>query len=321
MKHLTRILLSAAFSLVAASASAQTFPSHTVRIIVPFPAGGSMDAVGRILGRHLAELWKQPVVVENRPGSASVIGTRAVAEAAPDGHTIGMIANGFTANPALYSKLPFDTVKDFTPVTQVTFTPNVLVANPKVPFRDMREFVHVAKSQPGKFSSGSIGNGTAAHLALERLKGAAGIDILHVPYQGLAPGVTAVLAGHTDLMVANLPDVLPHIKSGKLIGLAVGSAKRHQLAPEIPTLVESGFPNFVSGAWYGMVVPSGTPAAIVQKLHGDLVKVLNVPEVRAQIQKLGFDAVGSSPAEFESLIKAEMESNATLIRRIGIKLD
>jgi tripartite-type tricarboxylate transporter receptor subunit TctC len=306
---------------LAAPVFAEDYPTKSVRIIVPYPAGGSSDAVARILARHLGELWKQSVIVDNRPGASSVIGTKLLTEAPADGYTLGIIANGLTVNPSLYAKLPFDTLRDIKPVTELTFTPNVLVASPDASVKNLAELIQRAKATPGKFSSASIGNGTASHLALERLKVAAGVDILHVPFQGVAPGVAAVLGGHTDLMMANLPDVLPYVRSGKLVALAVASATRQASDPEIPTFVESGFPDFVSGAWYGIAVRAGTPDMIVRKLNADLVATIHRPDVRQQLESMGLEAVGSSLVDFDRLVRTELKTNAELVTRAGIRLD
>jgi tripartite-type tricarboxylate transporter receptor subunit TctC len=300
---------------------AEDYPAKPVRIIVPYPAGGSSDALTRILVSSLGTQWKQAVIVDNRPGAASVTGTKLLAESAADGYTLGIVANGLTVNPSLHARMPFDTLRDIQPITQLTFTPNVLVASPTADLRNLAELVQRAKAAPGKFSSGSIGNGTASHLALERFKSVAGIDVLHAPFQGVAPGVTAVLGGHTDLMMANLPDVLPYVRSGKLVALAVASAQRQASAPDVPTFAESGFPGFVSGAWYGVAVRAGTPDAIVRKLHTDFVAALQRPEIRQQLTSMGLEPIGSSLADFDRLVRSELKSNAELVSRAGIRLD
>jgi tripartite-type tricarboxylate transporter receptor subunit TctC len=302
-------------------ACAQDYPAKPIRIIVPYPAGGSADAVTRLLAPQLGERWKQPLIVDNRPGAGSITGTKLLTEAPADGYTLGIVANGLTLNPSIHPKMPFDTARDLKPVTQLTFTPNVLVASPDSSIKSLAQLVQQAKAAPGKFSSGSIGNGTASHLALERLKAAAGIDILHAPFQGAAPGVTAVLGGHTDLMMANLPDVLPYIRAGKLTALGIASAQRMASAPEIPTFVEQGYAQFVSGAWYGVAVRSDTPEKIVRKLNADLVAAINRPETRKQLTAMGLEPVGSSLADFDRLVRSELNSNAELVKRAGIHLD
>ena len=306
---------------LAVPAAAGDYPAKPVRIIVPYPAGGSSDALARILVARLQAQWKQTVIVENRPGAASVIGTRLLVEAPADGYTLGIVANGLTVNPSLYPKLPFDTLRDIQPVSELTFTPNVLVAPADAPEKTLAQLIQRAKAAPGQLASGSIGNGTASHLALERFKAAAGVDILHAPFQGVAPGVTAVLGGHTDLMMANLPDVLPYVRAGKLVALAVASPTRLASAPEIPTFIESGFPGFVSGAWYGIAVRSGTPEPIVRKLNADLVAALHRPDVRQQLDTMGLQVVGSSSADFDRLVRTEIKANAELVARAGIRAD
>jgi tripartite-type tricarboxylate transporter receptor subunit TctC len=323
MKTLNKLLVVAATICAALiqPACAQDYPAKLVRIIVPYPAGGSSDSVARLLASRLGELWKQAVIVENRPGAASTIGTRLLTEAPADGYTLGIVANGLTVNPSLYTKLPFDTLRDIRPVTQLTFTPNVLVASRESSIKSLADLIQRARAAPGKFSCGSIGNGSASHLAIERLKSMAGIDFLHVPYQGVAPGVTAVLGGQTDLMMANLPDVLPYVRSGKLVALAIATPKRQSAAPDIPTFIESGLPGFVSGAWYGIAVRTGTPEPVARKLNADLVSTMNRPDVQHQLAAMGLDPVGSSLEEFDRLVRTELKSNAELVARAGIRLE
>ncbi|GJG94315.1 tripartite tricarboxylate transporter substrate binding protein [Cupriavidus pauculus] len=322
-----KINLSAIYGalLVAVSAfspaHADSFPGKPVRIIVPYPAGGSADMLARLIAPKLTAKWGVPVVIENKPGGSTTIGVNTIARAAPDGLTFGVVANVFTVNASLMPKLPYDTAQDLTPVAQLSFAPNILVAYPQGKIHSMADLLRIAKKGAGSVTSGSIGNGTASHLALEKMKSLAGIDVQHIPFQGSAPGITAVMGGHTDLMMSNLPDVLQYIKAGKLLALSVGSATRVPELPNVPTFIESGFPGFTSGAWYGTIVPVGTPKAIVARLSTDLTSVVKDPEVQEKIKGLGLQPVVSTQADFAKLVQAQIKDNGDIVRRAGIKPD
>jgi tripartite-type tricarboxylate transporter receptor subunit TctC len=317
----------AALGLVAAScavalwvplpASAQdAWPSRTVRIVVPFAAGGTTDVVARAVARELSELWGQSVVVENRGGAGGNIGADAVAKAAPDGYTLLMTSGSiFTVNPHMYSKMPFDVNKDFIPVTNVASGPQLVVVNPSVPAKNLKEFIAYAKANPGKLNFGSAGVGSQVHMAAESFVDAAGIEATHVPYKGEGPSLSDLVAGSIDMMVANIAAAAPFANSGRLRALAVTSSKRSPLLPDVPTVAESGLPGFENTGWFGFVVPAGTPAAIVSKVHGDTVKVLDKTEMKARLYVQGMTPVGNSPSDFARAIEQESAHWAKVVQR------
>ena len=311
--------------LMAASAwgpaCADTFPNKAVKIVVPYPAGGSADMLARVISPKLAKLWGVPVVVENKAGGGTTIGVNAVAKATPDGHTFGIVANVFSVNATLLKSLPYDTTNDLVPLTQLSFAPNVLVAYPQGKFHSMSDLLRLARKGTGSATSGSIGNGTASHLALEKMKVLADLDVQHIPFQGSAPGITAVMGGHTDLMMSNLPDVLQYVKAGKLLALGVGSATRIPELPNVPTLIQSGFNGFTSGAWYGTIAPAGTAKDVVGKLSADIASVVKDPEVQEKIKGLGLQPVVSTQSDFAKLVQSQIKENGEIVRQAGIKPD
>lgn len=312
----------AATAILAPQASfAAGYPDKPVRIIVPYPAGGSTDVLMRVMAPVLGSKWGVPVVIENRPGASSIIGASVLAKSAPDGYTLGVFANAFSVNPSLHDKLPYDTLKDFTPLTQLTFTPNVIASNPNATFKTMQEMLAFAKSGKKELSAGSIGNGTAAHLALEKLMELSGAKFIHVPFQGSAPGLTALMGGQTDLLAAPLPDVLPYVRSGKVVALGIGSAARSPQLPDAPTFGEAGFGGFQSGAWFGMLAPAGLDAQIASKLNADFVAALSDPAVKEKIVGLGLTPIGSSQQDFKALLVSEVKDNGDIVRRAGIRVD
>ncbi|ALM86060.1 tripartite tricarboxylate transporter substrate binding protein [Bordetella sp. N] len=309
----------AAMAILSPQAShAAGFPEKPVRIVVPYPAGGSTDVLMRVMAPVLGKKWGVPVVIEDRPGASSIIGANIVAQAPADGYTLVIVANAFSVNPSLHDKMPYNTLKDFTPLTQLTFTPNVLIANTGEKFKTMQQMVDVAKTK--ELSSGSIGNGTAAHLALEKLKTLSGIKVLHVPFQGSAPGITALMGQQTNLLVAPLPDVLPYVRSGKVLALAIGSPARVAQMPDTPTFKETGF-DFQSGAWFGMLAPAGLDKQIAGKLSADFIEALGDPSVKDKLDLLGLTAVGSSSEDFKKLIVDEVKNNGDIVRQAGIRVD
>jgi tripartite-type tricarboxylate transporter receptor subunit TctC len=304
----------------AGAALAQGYPDRPLRIVVPFPAGGPTDISARIIGQKLTEAWGQPVVVDNRAGANGIIGQEAVAKAKPDGYTILLQSIAFAVNPSLY-KLPYDTDKDFIPVTLVASTPLMLVVNPNVPAKSVADLVALAKAKPGQLNFASFGNGSIAHLAGELLNTTAGVRMTHVAYKGVPQSIADVIAGEVQLMFPTIPSALPHVKSGKLRGLAVTSRERSPLAPELPTMIEAGIPGYESGTWFGLFYPAGTPQAIVAKLHGEAVRILRLPEVKAQFENQGFDPIGSTPEEFRKFIRDEMEKYARVTKAAGVKVE
>ncbi|WP_302357390.1 tripartite tricarboxylate transporter substrate binding protein [Alcaligenes sp. YSL9] len=314
---LSGVAVLSALTAVPSLATAQEYPTKPITIIVPFPAGGTLDNLTRSLAQKMSDDFKQPVIIDNKPGAGTVIGTEIVARAAPDGYTLGMVANSFAINPSLYDKLRYDTVKDFTPVSWVAYTPHLLVVNPDVPVKSLADVIATAKSKPGELSFASFGAGTSPHIAIERLKAEAKIDVLHIPYKGQAPALNDLLGGHVDMMFANTPDVLPHVKSGKLRAIALANDTRLESIPDVPTFKEAGVDNMNSNSWYGVIVPSGTPAPIVEKLSAEFVRIVNLPEIRERLLAQGLEPAGTTSAEFAEYLKSEMEMAAKVVKASG----
>lgn len=314
---LSGVAVLSALTAVPSLATAQEYPTKPITIIVPFPAGGTLDNLTHSLAQKMSDDFKQPVIIDNKPGAGTVIGTEIVARAAPDGYTLGMVANSFAINPSLYDNLRYDTVKDFTPVSWVAYTPHLLVANPDVPVKSLADVIATAKSKPGELSFASFGAGTSPHIAIERLKAEAKIDVLHIPYKGQAPALNDLLGGHVDMMFANTPDVLPHVKSGKLRAIALANDTRLESIPEVPTFKEAGVDNMNSNSWYGVIVPSGTPAPIVERLSAEFVRIVNLPEIRERLLAQGLEPAGTTSAEFAEYLKSEMEMAAKVVKASG----
>ncbi|MFC3340605.1 tripartite tricarboxylate transporter substrate binding protein [Paracandidimonas soli] len=310
-------LLAAAIFSGAAAADSGNFPQKQVTIVVPFPAGGTLDVLTRLLAQNLSKDWKQAVVVDNKPGAGTMIGTEYVARSAPDGHTIGMVANSFAINPALQENMRYDTARDFAPVSLLAYAPHVLVAHPGVGVGTLKEVLDKAKAAPGKLTFASFGSGTSPHLAVERLKAEAEIDVVHVPYKGQAPALTDLLGGHVQMMFANLPDVLPYIQSGELKAIAVADSQRADKLPDVPTFAEQGMADFNSNSWFGAVVPAKTPDGVVKQLGRDFERVLKLPEVRELLDGRGLQAVGMTPEDFAEYLAAEMQSAQALVKSSG----
>ena len=308
--------------LYASQAQAQAYPSKPIHFVVPYPAGGPLDTVARLVGQKVSESVKQPIIVDNKPGAGGNIGADLVAKAAPDGYTLLMGAVATHAiNPTLYASIPYDAQKDFIPVTQIASTPNVLVVNPSLPVTSLHEFIAYAKAHPGSLNFGSGSTGSAGHLAGELFKSMAGVDMTHVPYKGAAPAMTDLIGGRLQLMFDNLASSLVQIKAGKVRALAVTTAKRTELAPELPTIAESGLPGFDINTWFGLFVPAGTPPAIVERLHGEFASALQAPEVRSKMLALGAEPVGDTPAQFAQYIRSEAVKYAKLVKASGAKVD
>lgn len=296
------------------NALAQDYPAKPIRLIVPYPPGGPTDFVGRLIGQKLTEAWGQQVVVENRAGAASAIGTEVAARAAADGYTLLLgTSAGFCINPALGGKLPYDPERDFAPVTLLVINPQILVVHPSLPVRSVRELVALAKRQPGQLNYASVGNASPQHLGMEMLKSMTGINMLHVPYKGTAPAVTDILAGNVSLMFNSMPSVLPQVNAGKLRGIAVGSAKRSPAAPDIPTVAEAGVPGFEYVTWYGMFAPAGTSRDIVGKLNAQVVKILSQPEMSRRLASQGAEPAANTPEQLARYRRTEFERWRKLI--------
>ncbi|MEJ7931431.1 tripartite tricarboxylate transporter substrate binding protein [Ramlibacter sp. AN1015] len=304
----TRILVAGAIALLAApSALAQDYPSRPIKMIVPFAAGGGMDTVGRLLGRELSEAMGQPVVVENRGGAGGVIGTDAVAKAAPDGYTVGMVATGHTINPTMHAKLPYDTLADLRGVTPVVRLTNFVVVSPTFAAANVNELLDQARRNPGKVTFGSGGNGTAQHLFPELLANMAGVKFQHVPYKGGAPALADIAAGHVNMMFATVVETQALVNAGKIKAIAVTGQRRAERYPDVPTVAESGVPGFDGDTWFGLVVPAGTPDAIVTRLNAEVKKVLARSEVQQQLMAQGAQPYTTTPQAFDALIKEQVE--------------
>ena len=319
-----RILIIAGL-FVASSAAAlaqQSYPSKPIRIIIAQAPGSATDVISRVVGNRLQEALGQPVIVEARPGAGGAVGTEAAARSAPDGYTLFM-ANNSThgSNPALYSKLPYDAVKDFAPITLVAAVPYVLVVDPSLPVSTVDQLIALAKSKPGRMNYASAGNGSTHHFCGELLKSMAGIDVQHVPYKGSPPAIAGLLGGEVSLMFANLTDIGGQLKSGKVKALAVTVSKRAGLIPEVPTLSEAGLPGFDIGSWFGLLAPAGTPAAIVSRLNAETVKVLGRSDVQATLGAQGLELRPGSPEQFADHIKSEIAKFTRIAKAAGIKAE
>lgn len=311
-------VLSVFCAMAGAVHAADPYPSRPIRMIVAYPPGGGTDQVGRVMAEQLTVTLGQNVVVDNRGGATGNIGTELAARALPDGYTLlmGNVAPN-AVNVSLFKKLPFDPVKDFSPVSLVAITPNILVAHPSIPVKTIKELIAYAKAKPGTLNFPSAGVGSSSHLAGELLKSLAGISMVHVPFKGGGPALVAVIAGEVQIMFATMPAAMPHVKSGKVKPVAVTTAKRSKAMPELPTIAESGVKGYDASTWYGLLAPAGTPQAIITRLHGDTVKILAGP-TRQRLETQGFEPDGGSPAEFANYIKSEIIKWAKVIKDAGI---
>ncbi len=304
------------------SALAQAYPTKPVTIIVPFAAGGTTDILARIIGQALTAELGQSVVVDNRAGAGGNIGGQAAAKATPDGHTLFMGTVGTHAiNASLYKKMPFDPVKDFAPLTRVANVPNLLVANPAQPYKTVKELIAYAKANPGKVNFGSSGNGSSIHLSGELFKSLAKVDMVHVPYKGSAPAVTDMLGNQIGIMFDNMPSAIQHVRSGKLVPIAVTTAKRSPELPDIPTIAEAGVPGYEAMSWFGLFAPAATPKPVLDRLNAALVKVLNQPDVKKKIAEQGGDVVAETPEQFAAFIKAETAKWGKVVKDSGATVD
>ena len=312
------LVLLAAFA-APTSGSAQGYPNRPVRLVVPFPAGGPADALGRALGDQWSKMWGQPVIIENRGGAGGNIGAEVVARAAPDGYTLLLNASSHVINASLYEKLPYDPIKDFTPVSEVASYMLVLVVHPSVPAKSVKEFVAFANSKPDGLSVANAGLGTPTHLAAVLFAQAAGVNLIHVPYRGAAPASTDLIAGQVPAMFNNPVNAVPQVKSNNLRALAVTGSKHLSLLPDTPTIAESGYPGFETRTWYGLFGPAGMPADVVRKLHADTDKVMRMPEVANNLIAQGWDIAVSPPDQFAKVLQSEMDRWSAVVKRAGIK--
>lgn len=311
-------------AVVCAPAWAQTdvasYPARPIRIVVPQSPGGSTDLTARLVAKQLNEAFKQSAVVDNRPGAGSTSGTEIVARAAPDGYTMLVVASSFTINPALYKKLPYDPIRDFSPITQLSRFPNMIGAHPSLPAKTMAEMIALAKAKPGTLNYASAGTGTGTHMSAELLRQMTGIDIVQVPFKGGGPAAIAAIGGQTQLIVGTTVGTLPHVRSGKLRALAVTSAKRSPSAPEIPAIAET-VPGYDHEPWNGLLAPAKTPPAIIAKINAEVVRMLQLAEMKKIFANDAGEAVGNTPAEFAALIKSESAKWAKVVQVGGIKIE
>jgi tripartite-type tricarboxylate transporter receptor subunit TctC len=303
----------------APDARAQSYPTRPLRVVVPYAAGGSTDVLARMVGQKLTETLGQPVVIDNRPGAGTLIATEIVARAAPDGHTLLMATPPLPVAPALFEKVPFDIARDFAAVTNIAATSNVLTVHPSIPAHTVKELVALAKASPGKYTFGSSGIGGASHLATELFRSMAGIQLVHVPYKGGSVAVTDLLGGRLALMFANLTTVQPHIKTGKLRALAIGTAQRSLVVPELPTVAEAGVPGYEANNWNGVVVPAGTPLAAIERLQREIKVIVNAPDMRDKLLAAAFEPIADTPAEFARYLASERSKWGRIVKEAGIK--
>ncbi len=303
----------------AAVAQAASYPSKPIRLVNPYAPGGTVDIVARVVAQKLNEAWGLPVIVDNRPGAGTTIGTEIVAHAVPDGYTLLQTSGTIAANVTLYPKLSFDPVKNLAPVALVVQAPYILAVHPAVPARSVQEFINLARARPGQLAFASVGTGSTAHLTMELFRSLARIEMLHVPYKGGAPSISAILSGEVQSIFSPVPSVLPLARSGKLRAFAVSSAARVELAPDLPTIAESGLPGFDSTGWYAMFVPMHTPRGIVDQINAEINRILRQPEQRERFLSIGMVPVGGSPEALGEYLKVEIARWAKVIREAGVK--
>jgi len=318
---LKRLFVIVALALLAGAASAQSYPSKPVRVVIPWPPGGSNDVVGRIVTQKVGENLGQQFIVDNRAGAAGSIGADVVAKAPPDGYTLMVHSTSHVGNAHLYKKLPYDTLKDFTGVALLAAQPGALTIHPSLPVKTVKEFIALAKARPGTINYSSSGNGSAPHLSMELLVAMTGIKIVHVPYKGGAPQVTALVSGETQASLATVSTVLVHVQSGRLRALGVSSAKRTATMPDVPTIAEAGVPGYEMSPWIGVFVPTGTSKELIAKLNSEINRALKAPDVSNLLSSNALDALGGTPEEFDVRIKADYEKYAKLIKLTGAKVD
>jgi tripartite-type tricarboxylate transporter receptor subunit TctC len=302
-------------------ASAQNYPSRSIAVVVPFPAGGSADTLARLIGQMLSERLGQAVIVENKPGAGGNLGTDAVAKAAPDGYTLLLTPSSIAIAPALYTKLPFDPIKDFAPVTLLGSIPMVVVVYPEFPPKTLAELIALAKAKPGEISYASAGNGSTNHLAVELFKIKTGIDMLHVPYRGNPLAIVDVIAGRVPVFFDFVLTGLPHVREGKVRALAVTGAHRSQVLPDVPTVAEAEVPGFEASTWFAVYAPAGTKPEIVEKLNAEILAVLALPKIRERLTALGVDILAEGPQGLAALTKSDLEKWGPIVQKAGVKLD
>ncbi len=322
MKRIAGLVIGLVLTALSGIASAQAWPAKPIKWVVPFAPGGTTDILARTVGDKLSVVLGVPVIIENKPGAGGGVGAEYTAKAAPDGYTImGGTISTHAINASLYSKLPYDPVKDFVPITLIARVPNMLVVNPAIPAKDVKELIALLKANPGKYTFASSGNGTSQHLSGELFKTMSGVDMQHIPYKGSPPALQDVMGGQVTMTFDNITTAWPLAKDGRLRALAVTTAKRSAVAPDVPTLAEAGVPGFEVGSWQGVFAPAGTPPEIVKRLNTEIVKILNMPDVREKLIGLGAEPVGNTSDEFSTMVKAEVVKWADVVKNSGAKVD
>jgi tripartite-type tricarboxylate transporter receptor subunit TctC len=308
--------------LASGAASAQSgFPAKAVHIFVPYPAGGAVDVLARTLGDEVAKQWGQSVIIENRPGAGGVVASQALATSPPDGTTLIVVASGHATNPYLYAKLPYDTFKDFTPISLLASSPNILLVRADSPYKSLADLLAAARANPGKLSYGMAGNGTSTHLAGELLKNLANVDIVAIPYKGGGPAMNDLLGGQIPISINNGPESMGQISAGSVRALGVTTAKRAAILPDVPTIAEAGVPGYDTAVWWGLLGPANMPTDVVAKLSRDFVAAVNAPAVKERLGTLGASPIASSPQEFEATIRADYDKWGPVIRASGLKFE
>ena len=322
MKLLAVVMTFLFIPAVSADSRADNYPGKAIRLVVPFPPAGTADILARTIGQKLTERWGQQVIIDNRPGAGGNIGANVVAKAPADGYTLLMgTAGTHGINASVYSKMPYDTLKDFIPITLVASVPNLLTVNPSIPVKSVKELIALAKAKPGQLTFGSSGNGTAVHLAGELLKTQAGIDLVHVPYKGSAQATSDLLSGHISMIFSAAPGAMPYVKAGRLRVLAVTSVRRMPALPDIPTMIEAGVPNYEAESWFGVFAPAGTPNGVIAKLNAAIVEILQTPEMKQRLSDQGAEPVGNTSAQFAVYVKEEMAKWAKVVNASGARVD
>lgn len=315
------LALAVALPLEASGAAINAYPTRPIRLVVPYAPGGGADTLARGIGQKLSESVGYSVVIDNRGGGGTILGSNLAAKSPPDGHTIILVASTHAVVSSLYKNLPYDPIRDFAPVVRVASAPNILALHPSVPAASVKELVALAKSQPGQLVYASSGNGGGSHLAMELLRSMARIDLIHVPYKGTGPAMMDLMSGQAKLMFGGMIGTLPHVRSGRLKALAVSSAKRSPVLPDLPTISESGFPGYEAATWYGVLAPAGTPVAIVRRLNSEIIGALNHPELKQRMAGQGADPASTTPEEFAAYIKTEVTKWAKVVKEAGAHVD
>jgi tripartite-type tricarboxylate transporter receptor subunit TctC len=322
MKTMRNALAGLVLALIAGVVAAQPWPSKPIKWVVPFAPGGTTDILARTIGEKLSVTLGQPIIVENKPGAGGGVGAEQVAKSPPDGYTImGGTISTHAINASLYKNLPYDPVRDFAPITLIVRVPNMLVVNPDVPAKDVRELIALLKANPGKYSFASSGNGTSQHLSGELFKVMTGVEMQHVPYRGSPPALADVVGGQVTMTFDNITTAWPLVKGGKLRALAVTTAKRSPIAPDVPTLAESGLTGYEIGSWQGVFAPAGVPAEIVKRFNAEIVRIINAPDVRQKLLDMGAEPAPNTPEEFAAMVKAEVAKWGDVVRKSGATVD